>query len=73
MYGAAWAPAAEVDVLVCGSRQDDLERCATAGALLDPGGAAMQLGQAHDQRESNSETGRWGADGVAVAEMLEHD
>jgi hypothetical protein len=44
----------QVDVSVSGSGQDDLERCAAAGAILDPGGAAMKLGQAENQREPDS-------------------
>jgi hypothetical protein len=55
-----------------GSGEGDLEGCASAAAVSDPGGATVEFGQAQDKREANAETRCVGGAGGAAAEAFEY-
>jgi hypothetical protein len=61
---AAAVPVAQI-------REQDLERRTAAGAVLDPGSAAVELGEAGDQGEADADPGGVGGCAGALAEGLE--
>src|SRR6266700_5363390 len=54
-----------------GARDEDAERGTAAGAVVDPGAAAVQLGEAGHHRQADADPGSVGRDLRAPAERLE--
>src|SRR2546427_12722854 len=51
--------------------EEDAERCAAAGAILDPGPAAVQLGESGHERQADADSGPVGILDATLAEGLE--